>query len=236
MIKPKKTVGLVGGIGPESTVDYYREIISRYRARLSTTHYPLIIINSVNMTEMLSMVERGDFESLCAFLLTGISSLHRAGATFAAIASNTPHIVFHAVRDRSPLPLISIVESVRDTIVSAGYVRCVLLGTAFTMNNSFYKDTLGPTGIDVIVPEEADRSYIHETIFSELEFGIVKESTKQRYTDIIQSIVERHRIDSVLLGCTELPLLFKGDTHTCGIPLLDAASIHIDAIVNRLCT
>jgi len=227
-----KTIGIIGGIGPESTVDYYRGIITRYRDLTGDDNYPRILIDSINMTAMLALVSGRDYDALVAMLLDSIGALARAGAEIAAIASNTPHLVFDAVSARSPLPLVSIVEATAEKAKSLGIRKALLIGTAFTMASSFYRDCFTRYGIPVIVPDAPGQVAIHGIIFPELEEGIVVPEKKKRLLDICNRIIEGEGADGVILGCTELPLMVKdGDLAVC---VLNTVRIHVEAIVSAI--
>jgi len=227
-----KTVGILGGMGPESTVDYYKSIISGFRAEKNDNQYPQIIINSINMSEMLSYVASKDYTTLIALLLKGINDLRSAGADFAVIASNTPHVVFNEVQEKSPIPLISIVEA---TALKARFLnlkRLLLIGTGFTMNNTFYQDYISQSDISVIVPSAENREIIHNIIFPELEDGIVIPEKKRQMIEICKEIINRENIDGIILGCTELPLMIKDED--LEIEVLNTTQNHVDAIVRRI--
>ena len=227
-----KKVGIIGGIGPASTLDYYSGIINKYRVKANDENYPEIIINSINMTEMLTYVSNKDWSSLTNMLLKAIKSLSDAGADFAAIASNTPHIVFDMVKEMSVLPLISIVLETCKYAKLKGCKKVVVIGTRFTMSNGFYRDAFERHGITAVVPSEAEQETIHNLFFPNLENGIVIPEDKQNMLKILSGLVDEHHADAIVLGCTELPLMIKtGDVDTL---LLDTTQIHIDAIVNYI--
>ncbi|HOO70547.1 MAG TPA: amino acid racemase [Spirochaetota bacterium] len=227
-----KTLGIIGGIGPQSTLDYYREIISGYRKISGSPDYPHIIINSIDMTGMLDLVARSDYPNLVRLLVSEIEKLKRAGAEFALIASNTPHIVFDDVKRSSPLPLISIVEATAEKAQSLKLKRLLLLGTGFTMKSRFYADCLSRYGISVSVPPEQEQKFIHEVIFDDLEEGIVIPEKKARVVALCAAIIEKESIDGIILGCTELPLMIRdGDFN---VAVLNTAGIHIEAAVRVL--
>jgi aspartate racemase len=227
-----KKIGIIGGIGPESTIDYYRGIISLYREKTGDGNYPLIVVNSVNMTEMLSYVSDQNYDALTSLLLSSLGELKRAGAEIAAIASNTPRIVFDALSALSPLPLVSIVEATCEEARSLRIKKALLVGTAFTMRSSFYRDCFSRRSIPVVVPSEKEQELIHGIIFPELEDGIVIPEKKKQLLDICNRIIAKERIDGVILGCTELPLMVKdGDLD---VHILNTSRIHIEAIVSRL--
>lgn len=225
-----KKIGIIGGIGPESTLDYYRGIIDTFRERVGGMNYPDIIIYSADLTELLQILEAKALDRLVEWLLVRIEALRRAGAEFAVIASNTPHVVFDEVAKRSSLPLLSIVEAACAKAESLGVKRLGLMGTRFTMQADFFQRPFHQRGMTVIVPSVEEQQFIHEKLFTEIELGIIKESTREDLLSIVKKMIGRDAIDSLILGCTELPLILPGEAH--GIPFLNTAAIHVESIVN----
>jgi aspartate racemase len=226
-----KKIGIIGGIGPESTLDYYRGIIGAFRERIGGMNYPDIIIYSADLTELLQILEAKAPDKLVEWLLARVGALYRAGAEFAAIASNTPHVVFDEVARRSPLPLISIVEATCGKAETLGVKRPGLLGTRFTMQADFFQKTFNERGMVVVVPSEDEQQFIHEKLFSEIELGIIKEETREGLLSIVKRMIERDSIDSLILGCTELPLILPEQAYD--IPFLNTTAIHIESIVKH---
>ena len=181
-----KTVGIIGGIGPESTIEYYRKIVSSYLKRQTTGNYPQIIINSIDMTKMLDLIGNGEFEEVSHYLASEIKKLEYAGAEFGVLASNTPHIVFNRVYELSQLPLISIVEATGKKIADIGLEKVALFGTKFTMQGGFYAEVLSQNGIEVITPDEADQRFIHDKYMSELVKGIILDQTRTGLINVIE--------------------------------------------------
>ena len=230
--KAMKKVGIVGGLGPASTLDYYMGIINGHRMRTRDDNYPEILINSVNMTEMLSYIQNKEWDAVADMVVAAIDDLANAGAEFAAIASNTPHIVFDAIQERSSLPLISIVEETCRCAESKGCRKAVVIGTRFTMGSGLYTKALGKYGIEAVVPSAADQEIIHGIIFPNLEDGIIVPEDKKKMIAIANRVIEEHSADALILGCTELPLMIKdGDLETM---ILNATRIHIDSIIDRI--
>ena len=224
-----KKVGIIGGIGPASTLDYYSGIIDKYKAKTNDDNYPKIVINSINMTEMLLYVAQEDWDSLANMLVNAIKSLENSGADFAAIASNTPHIVFEAVKKEVALPIISIVEETCKYAKAQGCKKVVVIGTRFTMSSGLYTKALEQYGITAVVPTVSLQQAIHNLFFPNLENGIVVLKDKQTMIEIVSRLVFEHCADAVVLGCTELPLMIKeGDVGTL---ILDTTQIHINSIV-----
>lgn len=228
-----KTVGLIGGIGPESTVEYYRFIIEAYRPLTDDGSYPSIIINSVNLTKLIALVTTNQLEKLTDELVSEVEKLAKAGAGFAAFASNTPHIVFDAVQSRSRIPLLSIVEATCKKVQQLGFTRVGLFGTRFTMQGRFYPEVFSLRGIDLIMPNEEDQAYIHEKYMSELLNNIFLPETRDRMIEIANNLKEQHAIEGLILGGTELPLLLR-DAELARMTLLDTTRIHVDAIVSEM--
>jgi aspartate racemase len=227
-----KKAGIVGGIGPASTLDYYKGIIDGCMKASGSEHYPEVVIDSIDMTEMLGYVAAGDREGLTGLLLRAIGNLAAAGAEFAAIASNTPHIVFDAVRARAQLPVISIVEATCLEAVRLGCRRTAVLGTLFTMRSGLYTEAFERYGIKASVPDQEGQAAVHGVIFPNLENGIVLPDEKERLLEMAQALIDRTGADALVLGCTELPLAIRpGDLD---ITLLDTAQIHIEAIVREM--
>jgi aspartate racemase len=227
-----KKAGIIGGIGPASTLDYYDGVIRGVRELSGGEDYPRLVINSINMTEMIGYVAAGDMDRLTALLTDAVEEAAAAGADFAAIASNTPHIVFDAVRARSRLSLISIVEETCRYAQRTGCSRVVVLGTLFTMSSGLYTNAFERCGIQAFVPDEKGQEEVYGIIFPNLENGIVLREDKARLLEISEKLIQSHSADALVLGCTELPLAIKpGDLE---VALLNTAQIHIEAIVRAI--
>lgn len=223
-----KKIGLVGGLGPESTLDYYRLIIRAFQERKSAD-YPEIVVYSANLTEGLRLMEARQPEPLVDWLLHKVEALHQAGADIAAVCSNSPHVVFGELRRRSPLPLVSIVEAACDEAATRGSKRPGLLGTAFTMQADFYPETFRGRGMQMVVPPAEDQALIHRKLFTEIELGVFKDETRDQLLGVVERMIRRDGIDAVVLGCTELPLILTKDEF--GIPFINTTAVHVDAIV-----
>lgn len=227
----RNKVGIIGGLGYISTAEYYRKIIEKSMDYTKSNDYPELLIASLNMTDILDFIEREAYEQLTWYLYRCVQTLKKAGADFAIIASNTPHIVFDKLSRMSPIPLISIIDVTIDEITRCGYKNVLLTGTAFTMKNSFYKDSLESHGIKCTVPDNAEIDVIHNTIFPELENGIVNEQKKADFIAICEKYAASG-VEAVILGCTELPLLLKdGDI---SIPVINTMELHIEETVRKL--
>ena len=230
-----KTVGILGGIGPESTVEYYRRMIAAYRERRRDGSYPSILVNSIDLKRLLDLAEAKDHERLVEYLSGGIRALAAAGADLALRAANTPPLVFGAVRREAPIPQISLVEAAREAARSLGLRRPGLFGTRFTMQGGFYQDVFAGAGMTIVVPLEEEQAFIHEKYLHELVNGVFLPETRERVTMIAEALRARSGMDGLILGGTELPLLLRDPTIR-GIPVLDTTRIHVDAVMEQLLT
>ncbi len=230
-----KTVGIIGGIGPESTVEYYRLIIQLYRQQKPDGSYPRIIINSINMKKMLDLIGANNPAHVTDYLLEEIRNLARAGADFGLLASNTPHVVFDALLPQSPIPLISIVDVTCEAAKKLELKRVGLFGTRFTMQGRFYSDMFDKAGIAIILPVPEEQTYIHDRYMNELVKGIFLPETREGLLSIAGRLKIEEKIDGLILGGTELPLIMR-DTGDQGIPFLDTTKLHVESVVSQLLT
>jgi aspartate racemase len=228
-----KTAGIIGGIGPESTIDYYRAIVAEYQRRIGDGSYPALIINCIDLKKMLDLIGGGRFPEVTGYLAAGIQSLAEAGADFGLLAANTPHVVFDALRSRSPIPLISIVEVTCREARNRGLGRVGLLGTRFTMQGRFYPEVFGKAGMSVIAPAAGEQTFIHDAYMSELVKGIFTPETRGRLVAIVERLAAEEGIDGVILGGTELPLVLRG-TDMGKTQVLDTTRLHVAAIVAQM--
>src|SRR6266568_1934902 len=162
---------MIGGVGPESTIDYYKNIIAFYRERKRDGSYPHFVINSVDLRKGLDFMNANDLAGMAGFLLEEIDKLARAGADFGIISANTPHIVFDDVAPKSPIPLISIVEATRAAAKMQNLKRVALFGTRYTMQATFYPKIFARDGIELLVPDLHQQDYIHDKYMNELVPG-----------------------------------------------------------------
>ncbi len=224
-------IGLIGGLGPESTLDYYKRITGFFQRRSGSLATPDILVYSANLAEAFELMGSQRWDGLADWLVEKLDRLHRAGADFAAISANSPHIVFDRVAARSPLPLVSIVEATLEGARHAGLSRLGLLGTRFTMETNFFGARFEEAGIDVPVPSPADQTFIQEKLEQEIERGIFREETRQGLRDIVARMARTDGIQGVILGCTELPLILGPED--ADLPLLNTTELHVAAICRR---
>jgi aspartate racemase len=224
-------VGLVGGLGPESTIDYYRRLLSACR-EAGFEGSPPIVIDSLDAALALRMIET-DRPALVHYLLGSLERLAGARADFAVITANTAHIVFDEVEAHSPLPLVSIVETCAEEARGRDLQRLALLGTRFTMEGSFYPDVFARYGVSVVSPGPADRARLHDVYLNQLLKGAFLAETREEVCALVERIRRAEQIDGVILGGTELPILLRTDMIGT-VPLLDTTALHVAAIVRRL--
>lgn len=225
-----KKIGILGGMTPESTTSYYERIVHSYMKRFRDYSFPEIIIYSVSFQQYVDWMNSGNWREITAGLLDGLSSLAQAGAEFAVIATNTMHKVFPALSEESGIPLLSIVDATAEAVMAEKLQTVALLGTRFTMADTFYQDGLQRYGITTLVPEQDDQLLINDIIFSELGKGIITQTSRDRYLTIIEKLVSEGA-EGVILGCTEIPLLIRPED--AALPLFDTAVIHAEAALTR---
>ena len=228
-----KTAGIIGGIGPESTIEYYRFIVEAYRNKVADGSYPSIVINSIDMKQMLDGIADGLLNKTADYLSQEIDRVVAAGADFAVLASNTPHIVFDKLRQRCKVPMISIVEAACRAASGAGIRKAGLFGTRFTMQGGFYNVVFNRAGTELVVPSMQQQEYIHNKYMTELVNGIILDETRAELVRIATELKEQRGIDALVLGGTELPLILRG-AQGIGIPLIDTTKTHVTEIVQAI--
>ena len=225
-----KKLGLVGGMGPESTIPYYHDIVYGVQNRLGEKCFPNLTIESVNVFDVLRLCNEKKYDELTDYLIRAIKSLIKSGADFVALSANTPHIVFDRLKEQSTVPLVSIVEVTRDEAIRLNKRKLGLLGTIFTMTEDFFKKPFYSSNIEIIIPTTEEMEYINCKISSELELGIVREETLEGFQKIIKRMTEEESIEAIILGCTELPLLLNDEVSP--VPCLDTMKIHIQHLID----
>ena len=227
-----RTAGMIGGLGPESTIDYYRSIVARYRERKPDSGSANILINSLDVDKGIAMLNSGRLDALADYLASGLEPLVRAGADFAFIAANTPHLVFDELQRRSSIPLVSIVRATAKRATALGLKNVGLFGTGFTMRASFYPEEFQRAGITLAIPTESEREQIHRIYLGELLKNQFLPESRDAILGIAHRMKAEERVEAVVLAGTELPLLLRGSD--AGIDWLDTTVIHVEAVVDEL--
>lgn len=218
-----ETIGLIGGITPQSTIMYY-EVLNRLASEhFGENHSCKVIINSVNFAEISNLQKENRWDKLDAIMAEAGKSLELAGAKCILICANTMHLTIDAVRAAVTIPVIHIAEATAEKIIEKNLKTVALLGTKYTMEKDFYIDVLRSFGIKTIIPNLEDRNEIHRIIYEELSKGILIDTSKQVYLQIIEELVE-DGAEGVILGCTEIPLLIN--QADVSAPVFDTTTIH----------
>ena len=228
MTEPKR-IGIIGGMSPESTIEYYRFITQGYNEMFGGWNFPQVTIQSLNLQEVADAQDNNDWDRVAEIIVDGIYRLKGAGADFAAIASNTPHNAYDKIRELSPLYVLSIMDAVASEIKADGFSRVGLLGTKQTMEFGYFQKTFGEYGIDVVVPDEADRDFVDRVIWDELVHGKITEEARQGYVSVIRKMADEG-VEAVVLGCTEIPLLIRQEDSP--VKVYDTLRIHAQAILD----
>jgi len=222
-----KRIGIVGGLGPEASLYYYRVFIDLCHANKEMKDsYPEIIIYNMAMPQG----GRDRFKNGANVMLSSLRSLYQAGADFGIIACNGAHIVFDDIKAKSPIPVVSIVAETCNAVKGCGLRKVGLFGAWTTMNCSFYPDVFNRHDISISIPNEDEQSYIIEKLSAELVSGIFLEDTRNEYLKIARRMVEEESIEGLILGCTEIPLLLdEACEKKLGIPFFDTSKIHMQS-------
>jgi aspartate racemase len=228
---PMKTIGIIGGMSWESSLEYYRIMNEEVKARLGGHHSCKSLMYSVDFAEIERLQHEGDWERMTRIMVDVARRLEQGGAELLLIATNTMHHMAPEVEAAVGIPLVHIVDAVADKILGMGLTRVALLGTRFTMEQDFYKGRLKEKhGIDVLIPDRRGIGTVHRIIYNELTQGLIKEESRRAYLEIIDSLV-KDGAQGVILGCTEIPLLVK--QADCAVPVFDTTAIHAVRAVER---
>lgn len=223
-----KTLGLIGGTGWVSTVDYYKLINELINEKLGGVHAAKLILYSLNFGEIKPLLDINDWDSISRIYSNIAIKLRDSGADCIILAANTPHLIADKIKVASKLPLIHIAEATAKAIKETGIKKVAILGTRFTMENSFYSDTLADHGIATIVPNEAERIFLHNAILDEMVKGIFTEASKATHLEIIDKLISQGA-EGIVYACTEIPILLKG--LSLPVTTFDTTLIHAKAAV-----
>lgn len=227
-----KKLGLIGGIGPESTIEYYKGIVYGVQKRLAFPFFPNICIESLSVFEVLKLCNEKNYTALADYMASGIKKLEAAGADFVALTGNTPHIVFNEIEEKVDVPVISIVDAACCYAQKGGFKRLGLLGTGVTMESDFFKKPFIEKGIDVVLPLKTELNFLAEKIATEIELGVINPKTQMSIVEMISRMKMENSIDCIALACTELPVVLKGVA--LPVPCLDTMRIHVDKLIDMI--
>jgi aspartate racemase len=224
-----KTIGMLGGMSWESTASYYKAINEGIRSELGGLHSAKISLYSVNFDEIEKLQHQGNWQEMASILAKSAKAVEAGGADFLIICTNTMHKVASEIEAHISIPILHIADATAQKLVFDGIKRVGLLGTRFTMEQDFYKQRLiDQFGIDVIVPDSAQRNVVHDIIYNELCRGVIDSGSREKYLEIVAGL-HQQGAEAVILGCTEIALLIQQE-HTI-VPLYDATEIHANAAV-----
>jgi len=218
-----KTIGLLGGMSWESTALYYQQINKMVHGKLGKLHSAKVIINSVDFEEIAALQAKGLWQEAGAYLAEQAQNLEKAGAECILVCTNTMHKIASQIEDAITVPFLHIADATAKEIVSQNIGKVALLGTAFTMEQDFYKARLQEHGIDVMIPNEADRKIVHRIIYEELCLGVINPNSRQKYETIVEQLIAEGA-KGIILGCTEICMLI-GELKF-SVPLFDTTTIH----------
>ena len=221
-----KRIGILGGMSYESTIKYYDLLLEKYYEKFNDYHYPEVLIFSLNFQRLIDLELGENREEYIEYLMSGIRALKKGGATFIAMAANSPHAVYNDLENKSEIPILSIVKATADMALKKGMKKLLLLGIKFTMQNTFYQEYCNKLGIEVTTPSNEEQDVINKIIFDELVIGFFKHESKEN----LLQIIHQYDVDGVILGCTELPLILNQTD--IEIKLFDTLEIHVDAILD----
>lgn len=225
-----KTIGLIGGMSWESSAEYYRLLNQGVRERRGATASARCILWSFDFAEIERLQHEGDWDSLSALMVDAAQRLERAGADMLLLCTNSMHRTAPAIEAGTDIPLLHIADPAADRIRAAGHKRVGLLGTAFTMEQPFYRDRLTTLhGLEVIIPEAEDRALVHRVIYEELVAGRVLDASRSAYRSVIGRLVDAGA-EAIILGCTEIMLLVRPEDSP--VPLFDTTVLHVEAAVD----
>lgn len=224
-----RRIGLIGGMSWESSAEYYRLLNQGVRERLGGLHSADCLLLSVDFAEIEALQSSGRWEEAGERLASAARDLVAGGADFVVLCTNTMHKVADAIEAAVDVPLLHLADTTAGAVLAAGIRRVGLLGTAFTMEQSFYSDRLAGHGLEVVVPGAADRALVHRVIYEELCLGVVREHSRAEYRGVIERLVE-NGCAGVILGCTEIELLIGPDDSP--VPIFATTRLHAEAAVD----
>jgi aspartate racemase len=224
-----KTIGLIGGMSWESSLNYYKILNEEVKRRLGGHHSCKCLMNSVDFAEIEKLQHEGNWDKLTEMMIEAARNIQRGGADFLVICTNTMHKMADEIEQNVGIPVLHIADTAAESIKSEGIRKVGLVGTKFTMEQDFYKDRLREKhGIEVLIPDEQERQRVHDIVYNELVLGVIRESSRNIYLEVINNLVSKGA-EGIVLGCTEIPLLVH--QKDCNVRLFDTTTIHALAAV-----
>lgn len=228
-----RILGLIGGIGPESTLDYYRRLVDGWHARRGPGSHPPVVIVSIDSGPLIGPLVAGDLAPMTAAIADATDRLAAAGAGLALIGSVASHAVFDVVAARSPIPMLSIVEATCRATIALGAHHPAIFGTRVAVDGAYFARPFDAAGISLVRPSEADRQWIHDTYLGELVAGRFRDEVRQRMLAILAGLRRTAGVDALILAGTELSVLLPESAYD-GLPVLNAAAIHVTEAIDWL--
>ncbi|WP_091228526.1 aspartate/glutamate racemase family protein [Microbacterium sp. 3J1] len=223
-----KTIGVLGGMSWESSLEWYRLANERVRDLLGGHHSAKIVLDSVDFAEIEAMQAQGDWDAAGQLLADRARALESAGAELLVLCTNTMHLVAEQIQDAVGIPFLHIADVAASAVTSAGLTTVGLLGTAFTMEQPFYAERLAAYGIRTLVPDADDRQAVHSVIYNELVHGVIREQSRQRLAEVIERLIAQGA-EGIILGCTEIELLVSAADSA--VPVFPTTALHVEAAV-----
>lgn len=230
MGEKSRRIGLIGGMSWESTAEYYRLLNTGVAARLGGLHSARILLTSVDFAEIEALQSSGNWTEAGQILAREARALESSGAELILLCTNTMHLVAGAIEAAVSVPFLHLADTTAAAVARAGIGRVGLLGTAFTMEQEFYRGRLEEKGLAVIVPGASDRAFVHRVIFEELCRGWIREQSRERFEEVVRSLAD-DGAEGVILGCTEIELLLDPDDSASPVSLFPTTRIHVEAAI-----
>lgn len=227
-----KRIGLVGGTGPESTLEYYKEITRIIGEKTNHQAFPELTVDSVDLYKLYPWLQAGDYDKVASYLQESVKRLYACDVDYIAFTAVTCHIVYDEVAASVPVPMVSIPQTTADYIKDRGFRKVGLLGTYFTMDNDYLSRPIAEAGVKVVLPTEEEKRRISDCIYNELEFNIVKPETLAYLEGVIARLKEEEGIEAIVLGCTELPLVLNDSVSP--VPCINTVKVHIEKLVQLI--
>lgn len=218
-----KKIGIIGGMSPASTIEYYKILEREYNKRKGGVSSPKIALESLNLQQISDWMEADAWDKVYDRILRSVKNLSKIGAEVVIIATNTIHKIYDRLSQSVDVPMISIMEATAEAVTSAGLHKVALLGTKFTMQSAFYQKTFERYALQIITPSKEDQEYIDKIIWEELTQHILRQKSREGYLEVIERL-RKKGAEGVVLGCTEIPLLITQED--CSLPIFDTTRLH----------